>query len=91
MARVATVISVSIGTLSQQSQQAPPILFGVLAYFAVFSTMFLPETGRTLPKSLEDIKSRIESGKERNLFADVLQVVENRLGRRQRNSENTQV
>ena len=89
MARVATVISVSIGTLSQQSQQAPPILFGILAYFAVFSTMFLPETGRTLPSSLDDIKSRIDSGKDRSLFADVLQAIDNKLGRRQRKSENT--
>ena len=82
MSRVATVISVLIGTLSEQSQQAPAILFGVLAYFAVFSTMFLPETGKILPKSLDDIKSRIESGKDRSLFADVLQAIDNKLGRR---------
>ena len=72
MGHLATVTSVSIGTLSRESPQAPAILFGALAYIAVFSTIFLPETKGDLPKSLDDIKCRIKSGKDESLFSHMM-------------------
>ena len=73
VSRVATIVSVSVGALSQKSQHAPHILFGALAYSAVFFTMFLPESGKNLPKSLDEIEERIRSGEDKNLFFDVME------------------
>ena len=78
MGYVATIASVSIGSLSRQSEEAPAILFGALAFLAVFSTLFLPETNGDLPKSLDDIKCRIKSGKDRSLFSDIIEAIAER-------------